>query len=142
MTKIIFDTNVYFSAIGWDGQLLDIVNSCFESQEFVIFISKEIYEEIELKLKSKRFFELTKNKVDVNFVRNTFEAIVEGCQVVNPEIKVDTCRDPKDNKFLELAKTVQADYLITGDKDLLVLKEFGETSILKPSEFLVELNLS
>jgi putative PIN family toxin of toxin-antitoxin system len=46
------------------------------------------------------------------------------------------CRDPKDDKFLELAVNRHADILITGDKDLLTLGTFENIPILKPSDFL------
>ena len=47
------------------------------------------------------------------------------------------CRDPKDDKFLELAVDAKADWIITGDKDLLELSPFQSTSILTPSSALV-----
>jgi putative PIN family toxin of toxin-antitoxin system len=46
------------------------------------------------------------------------------------------CRDKDDNNILQLAESVFADYIITGDKDLLILKHFKKTRILLPSEFL------
>jgi len=46
------------------------------------------------------------------------------------------CRDPKDNKFLELAIDGKADVIVTGDDDLLVLDPFSQTRILTPSQFL------
>ncbi|NJN72953.1 MAG: putative toxin-antitoxin system toxin component, PIN family [Limnothrix sp. RL_2_0] len=45
-------------------------------------------------------------------------------------------RDPKDNKFLELAVDGNADYLITGDQDLLILHPFQKTQIITPAQFL------
>jgi uncharacterized protein len=51
-------------------------------------------------------------------------------------------RDPKDNKFLALAVSGKADYLITGDKDLLVLKRVGAIPIVSPAEFLVRIGES
>ena len=50
--------------------------------------------------------------------------------------RIELCRDPKDNKFLELAADGQADYLITGDQDLLVLHPFQATQIFTPAQFL------
>ena len=47
-----------------------------------------------------------------------------------------TCRDPKDNKFLELAVAGNADCIVTGDKDLLVLNSFRNIQIITPKEFL------
>lgn len=48
---------------------------------------------------------------------------------------VDLCRDDKDNFLLSLAKDSEADFLITGDKDLLVLKKFEETRIVTIAEY-------
>jgi putative PIN family toxin of toxin-antitoxin system len=49
---------------------------------------------------------------------------------------VNLCRDEKDNFLLSLAKDAKADYLLTGDKDLLVLTSFGVTKIVTVTEFL------
>jgi len=50
-------------------------------------------------------------------------------------IKVNACRDPKDNKFLELALSSEAKIIITGDKDLLDLHPFQGITIISPAEF-------
>ena len=52
--------------------------------------------------------------------------------------KITVCRDPKDNKFLELAVAGNADCLITGDKDLLILNPFRGIKIISPSDFLIQ----
>lgn len=49
---------------------------------------------------------------------------------------VTACRDPKDNFLLALAKDGKADYLLTGDGDLLELIKFGKTKIVTISSFL------
>ncbi len=51
------------------------------------------------------------------------------------EVIID-CRDAKDNKFLELAASGKADFIISGDEDLLVLNPFRGIPILTPGEFL------
>ncbi|TXD83186.1 putative toxin-antitoxin system toxin component, PIN family [Subsaximicrobium wynnwilliamsii] len=53
-----------------------------------------------------------------------------------PEISITACRDPKDNKFLELAVAAKASCIITGDDDLLVLHPFRSIPIFNPSDFL------
>ena len=50
--------------------------------------------------------------------------------------KIQECRDPKDNKYLELAVNGQADCLITGDADLLILNPFREKPVITVSDFL------
>jgi len=53
----------------------------------------------------------------------------------NSSEKIHDCRDPKDNKFLELAVACHANFLITGDEDLLTLNPFRKTRILTLYEF-------
>jgi hypothetical protein len=49
---------------------------------------------------------------------------------------VTVCRDPDDNKLLEIAIAGRADCLVTGDQDLLVLDPFHGIPILTPAKFL------
>jgi putative PIN family toxin of toxin-antitoxin system len=58
---------------------------------------------------------------------------------ISTKSKINDCRDPEDNKFLELAIDAQALFLITGDKDLLALKslEKYQNLIITPSVFLL-----
>ncbi len=49
---------------------------------------------------------------------------------------INVCRDPKDDKLLELATSGNADFLVTGDKDLLVLNPFRGVEIITPRKFL------
>ncbi len=48
---------------------------------------------------------------------------------------ITECRDPKDNKYLELAVSGRADYLITGDQDLLILNPWRNLKIITAPEF-------
>lgn len=56
---------------------------------------------------------------------------------VDPGIEITACRDPRDNKFLELAVAAKAACIVTGDNDLLALHPFRSVPILSPSDFLV-----
>ena len=60
---------------------------------------------------------------------------------IEPKIEITECRDPKDNKFLELAVAGKADCIVTGDKDLLVLHPFRNIRIITPKEFLSQFNI-
>jgi len=53
---------------------------------------------------------------------------------------IQACRDPQDDKFLEIATNGRATYVITGDPDLLVLHPFREISIIAPDTLLLENN--
>ena len=50
--------------------------------------------------------------------------------------RVQACRDPKDDKFLELAINGRADLIVTGDRDLLGLHPFRDVAIITPDEYL------
>lgn len=55
---------------------------------------------------------------------------------VDVTYSITDCRDAKDNKFLEVAISANALYLISGDDDLLVLHPYGNVQILNPADFL------
>ena len=61
-------------------------------------------------------------------------------EIIQVNSKVDVCRDPKDNFILALSKDSGADYLLTGDGDLLDLREFEGTKISKISDYLKSTN--
>jgi putative PIN family toxin of toxin-antitoxin system len=54
--------------------------------------------------------------------------------------RIEACRDPKDNKFLEAALAGDAHFLVTGDGDLLALDPFQRTTILNPASFLMRMD--
>lgn len=61
---------------------------------------------------------------------------LEKAELVNITETITDCRDPKDNKFLELAVSGKVDLLITGDQDLLILNPFRTFEIITVAEFL------
>ena len=72
---------------------------------------------------------LTKKMREVSW--RLWRAIPSGLNV-----QINSCHDPRDNKFLEIALSGRATHLITGDADLLVLDPFQGIRILSPQEFL------
>jgi uncharacterized protein len=63
-------------------------------------------------------------------------ALESRAKVVEPQLTVTACRDPDDNYLLALAEASGADFLVTRDEDLLVLRQWKHTIILPPREFL------
>lgn len=61
---------------------------------------------------------------------------------VNPGRTIRACRDPKDDKFLEVAVAGRADVLVSGDADLQSLHPFENVPILSPASFLERLSRS
>lgn len=64
------------------------------------------------------------------------EALVERAVLVEITENVQECRDPKDDKVLELALNGEAQYIISGDRDLLVLHPFRDVVVITADEFL------
>ena len=67
---------------------------------------------------------------------NAFGLYCDAVRVVTIHLSVHACRDPRDDKFLEVAVNGMADLIVTGDDDLLVLDPFRPTRILTPKQFL------
>ena len=67
--------------------------------------------------------------------RNWLHELMAAAELVNITERIAACRDPKDDKFLELAVSGRADLIVTGDNDLLVLNPFRNIPIVTPAEF-------
>lgn len=68
-------------------------------------------------------------------------ALVREAELIDVVDVVTECRDPKDNKFLELALSGRGSHIVTGDSDLLVLHPFREIAIVTPQSFLTMLGV-
>jgi putative PIN family toxin of toxin-antitoxin system len=83
---------------------------------------------------------LKKDKLKSFFSEDTAEAFLKSFLLIAEEVtiehKITACRDPKDNKFLELAISGQADFIISGDQDLLVFHPFESIPVISPADFL------
>ena len=71
--------------------------------------------------------------------RELIDNLVETIEFINVTEQINECRDPKDNKYLELAVSGKAQCIITGDEDLLILHPFKQIDILSVQEFLDEI---
>lgn len=67
-------------------------------------------------------------------IADRFIVHFENCEITEV---IQACRDPKDDKYLELAVSADASAIISGDKDLLVLHPFKNISILSAADFLI-----
>ena len=129
-SKIIIDTNLWISFI--ISNKLSLLDSLIFSGKIRLIFSLELIKEIEAtiaKPKLKKYF-LSDGLVEMLTMFEPFIDLVEVKSVVS------VCRDPKDNFLLELAKDSKADYILTGDKDLLAIAKFGKTKIMTVTSFL------
>jgi putative PIN family toxin of toxin-antitoxin system len=63
-------------------------------------------------------------------------SLIEASEVIDVTQNLRVCRDPKDDKFLELAVAGNASWIVSGDQDLLTLKQFQQVEIISPRDFL------
>lgn len=130
LDRVVIDTNLWISFL---------IKNDFKSLDFyirngvirVVFSIELLEELIEVvnRPKFKKYFE----KKDVQRLLELFEMYGE---IVEVSSNVNDCRDSKDNFLLSLSIDSQADILITGDSDLLILNEIGNTRILTIAQYL------
>ena len=126
--KAVFDTNVLVAAFVTEGVCAKLLGRARRKQLDLV-ISLFILKEFENVLLKK--FSASKEQI-----RAATKLISEVAHMVNPAPKVSgVCRDPDDDQILSCALSVKADCLVTGDFDLLGLKEFHGIRILTPSAF-------
>lgn len=127
--RIIVDPNLWISfLISKDFKKLD---QQIISGKIKIVFSLELLEEfltVANRPRFKKFF----SKSDVEQLLDLFDVYGE---IVDISSSVQLCRDPKDNFLLALAADSKANFLITGDKDLLELKAFKKTAILTITDY-------
>ena len=125
--KLLFDTNVIFSAFATHGLADSIFEYCL--QQHAIVLSDHILGELE-----KSF--LKKLKMPQDKIQAILSFLKEFCLIADlKKLKRNVCRDHEDDKILGLALNAGADFIITGDKELLGLKKFESIAILTPREF-------
>jgi uncharacterized protein len=135
MIKVIIDTNIYFSGYAFHGSPLEVIE-IIGGDNFIVYCSFQIWDEIVNKFLLGRLQEIQKEFYDIEKVKLFLDNLEKSLTFKVTTTKLDICRDTKDNMILELAQETGADYIITGDKDLLTLNPFENTKILKPSQFL------
>lgn len=129
VTKIVVDTNVWISFLL--GKSLASLKDALLDSKVIIYFSKELNGEILRVLKYPRISKIIPENDFFELISHFKEKI----QLIRSNHLFNECRDPKDNFILELAVSANADFLVTGDADLLVLNPFRNIRIVSPGEF-------
>lgn len=127
--RVVIDTNVWISGLifgGVPGKILKL----FINGEIIVVTSEENLSELRRKVNQK--FPLFSPQLSIAESLIKEQAIVVKFGVY----QVSISRDIDDNKFIETALTGGADYIVSGDKDLLVIKDYKNVEILKPAKLL------
>lgn len=128
--RVIIDTNLWISYLL--TRELSRVDKVFRNNRIVLLFSAELLDEfieVAQRPRLKRYFQAD----DIELLLKEIQSVAAFIKVTS---KITACRDPKDNFLLALAKDGKASHLVTGDKDLLVLKKFDDTKIVTITEYL------
>lgn len=133
--RYVFDTNVIISALLF---ATSVPGQAFYAalNDGQILVSLPVLQELNTTLSRKKFARYVTREDRERFLA----ALVREAVLIEITETIEACRDPKDNKLLELAINGKASCLITGDQDLLVLHPFRAVSIKTPAEFLHSLS--
>lgn len=127
----ICDTNVLVSSLFRRNSPPSEAITYIKSITGGLAFSDETFQELSEVLQRPKFDKF----ISVQTRRIFLEEIQEVASFYEILQKTDICRDPKDNKFLDVALASHTEYLITGDEDLLVLESIGNTAIITPRNF-------
>ena len=133
MIKIFIDTNIFVSAFFFEGNERKIISH--HSKNIKYFTSEQVNDEIKTVL-------LKKFNVDENNINQYLAKIILEFVLVAPDYNLNIIvRDEKDTDILKSALAANCKYLITGDADLLTLKQVENTKIITSKQLIEKLKL-
>ncbi|MDR0315559.1 MAG: putative toxin-antitoxin system toxin component, PIN family [Treponema sp.] len=132
--KLVLDTNIFISAFYWGGNPQKVIDGIIEGMD-TLFISNEILDEVAAVMTGSKF--KTGPEIIERYIR-TIEKIGKKVFIAG-KIK-GICRDKNDDDKIECGVLSGADYLITGDDDLLVLESYQQMKITTANEYLKIVN--
>lgn len=128
--RVVFDTNIWVSFL--IGKRLSLSQSVFKHPDIEIYYCAELeceYLDVTRRGKIRKY-------VDEKQIQRVHRLMVSTCHKCQKMIPVDfSIRDPKDLFLLSLAETVNADYIVSGDIDVLDLKWHKQTKMVTFAEF-------
>jgi len=129
--RVVLDTNVLISALLSKGELTRMVG-LWQRGKMIPIISKETFDELRTVLEYPKF---SLSRAEIKSLIE--QEILPFFEVVNVSKHVKgACRDPGDDKFISCAISANADYIVTGDKDLSDLKKYQSVRIIHASDFI------
>ncbi|HQP48607.1 MAG TPA: putative toxin-antitoxin system toxin component, PIN family [Spirochaetota bacterium] len=125
--RVVLDSNIIIAAFASRGLCSSLFELCIEKHE--VIISQQILQEVSKNLE-KKF------KMPEKSINEVVAYLVEFCTLLNCEMLAENvCRDRDDDGIIGLAFQNAVKYIITGDKDLLVLEKNKIVRIITPREF-------
>ena len=130
--NVILDTNIWISFLF--GKQLQSVSSVFDSADVKVYVSQELIAEIESVISRPKI----RAYISSEAIEAMWDLMRERCYPVENYPTVETLvRDANDAYLLAMSEAIPAHILVTGDKDLLVLKQHRDTAIMNYQQFLL-----
>ena len=137
MMRAVIDTGVFISALIRPQGRTGAVLQALKDKRFTMIYSTDILVEIIDVLGREKF--RSKYHISPDDIAALIDLIRLRGELVIPSQKLTVCRDPKDDIFLEAALEGKAEYIVSGDFDLLDMKSFENIPILRVAEFLARI---
>ena len=131
--KIIIDTNLWISFL--ISKNFTFLQYLVETNKIKLLYSNQLILEIDNVVNRPKF----KKYFDAESVKLIYDLFKKNGTKIELKTDLQICRDPKDNFLLNLAVDGNADYLITDDKDLLILEKINNTKIITIADFKLKL---
>jgi len=126
--RIVIDTNVLISGVFFGGFPRKILSAVVR-QKITACATTEIINEYE------EIVQEMINRKQGHINRAILSPLIKIMEIIEPITHVEICRDPDDDKFLGCAKDSHALYIVSGDKDLLAIEEYGDIQIVTAKDF-------
>ena len=127
--RIVIDTNVVASAVFFGGRPAELLRMVIRHEHLAV-ATDEIVDEYQATI-SYLLDKYGGKKLQLSIV-----PIFSAIEIIQATSKADICRDPDDNKFISCAIDGHCYYVVSGDKDLLSLEQFGNIKIVTVADFL------
>lgn len=126
--RIVIDTNVLISGVFFGGLPREILRAVV-AQRITACATAEIINEYE------EIIQEMINRKQGHIDKAILTPLIKAMDIIEPVTHVKICRDPDDDKFIECAKDSHALYIVSGDKDLLVIEKYENIQIITAKEF-------
>lgn len=127
--RVVIDTNIWISFL--IGKSLTGLSEAIISDQIIVLFSDDLFDELIKVLKRPKF----KKYFSETAIEDLVTLLYEKVELVEITHHFEDCRDAKDNFLLDLAVSGHANYLVTGDADLLILNPFQGIEIISYQHF-------
>jgi uncharacterized protein len=136
--RAVVDTNILIRTLIKPSGTVGPVLARLVAGDYVLVYSEPVLAELLAKLVLPRIAK--KYAIGESVIEATLAVIALRGELVGPTRKLKVCRDPKDDMLIEAAVAGEAEYVVSGDEDLLVLKKFELVRFVTPRAFLEALD--